>query len=106
MRKADCPPLAGPRRRAARKDLFDAVAAPEPGEERNSRRELQRRVMVYGLAHCLTPGQRQAVELCYGRGLTVTQAARELGLAPSSVSRRLSGALRRLRALAREPGAG
>lgn len=100
MRRADCRPLAEPRRRAARLESFSRLAAPEEGEAADSRRELQRRLLAYGLAHCLTPAQREAVELCYGQGLTMTQAARRLGVSPSAVSRRLSAALTRLRALA------
>ena len=98
MRRAACPPLAGPRSRAARLEGWDHVPACA-GAEEGGQRDLQRRLLAYGLGHCLTPAQREAVELCYGCGLSVTQAARNLGVHPSTVSRRLSGAMARLRRL-------
>ena len=44
----------------------------------------------------LTARQRQVLALCYDRGLSVTEAARELGVCPSTVSRTLQRARHRL----------
>lgn len=112
MRRAACGPVAGPRVRDATIDRMDRLSAPAPwellcGAERDpgspdTGRELRRKLLAYGLRHCLTPGQREAVELCWGQGLTVTGAAAALGLNPSTVSRRLTAAMGKLRALAGE----
>ena len=40
--------------------------------------------------------QRQVLALCYDQGLSVTEAARRLGVAPSTVSRTLQRARHRL----------
>lgn len=66
-------------------------------------RELRRRILAYGLEHCLTAAQRQAVELCYGQGMTLTVAARRLGVCPSTVSRRLAAAMDKLRKITGQP---
>lgn len=113
MRRAACGPLAGPRVRTASIGEMDRLSAPAPwealggmgrapAEAGDTGRELRRRLLAYGLRHCLTPAQREAVELCWGQGLTVTGAAALLGLSPSAVSRRLTAAMGRLRALAGE----
>lgn len=44
----------------------------------------------------LTERQRQVLTLCYDQGLGVTEAARQLGVAPSTVSRTLQRARHRL----------
>ena len=100
MRRADCGPLAQPKKRTLQLEGFHSIPAPEASGGTDSRRELQRRLLAYGLAYCLTPAQREAVDLYYGRGLTMTQAAEVMGISPSAVSRRISGALGRLRRLA------
>ena len=96
MRRADCAPLAGSRRREYLGDwegLPGAACLPE--EEQDFGRELRRR-----LEHCLTASQREAVDLCLIRGMSAVQAAKLLGVAPCTISRRLSRALGRLRSLA------
>ena len=114
MRRADCQPLADHRRRQTVGGGMERAASPAPwellgrgeqggwaGEDGvDYRRELRRRVLAYGLHRCLTPAQREAVELCCGQGLSVTQAAARMQVAPSTASRRLSAALNKLRALA------
>ena len=45
----------------------------------------------------LTPCQQRVVELCFEKGMTVTQAAELLQVAPSTVSRTLRRAKDRLR---------
>ena len=103
MRRAACGPLAGRPSRIVRPECWDNIRAPQAEEgPADPGRELRRRLLAYGLRHCLTPAQREAVELCWGRGLTVTGAAALLGLSPSAVSRRLTAAMGRLRALAGE----
>lgn len=114
MRRAACAPLAGSRVREASIDGMDRLSAPAPwelpgGTERDpgagasdTKQELRRKLLAYGLRYCLTPAQREAVELCWGQGLTITGAAAELGLNPSTVSRRLTAAMGKLRALAGE----
>lgn len=82
------------------RDPREPFAAPE-GTDLG--RELRRRVLAYGLEHCLTAAQRQAVELCYGEGMTLTVAARRLGVCPSTVSRRLAAAMEKLRKIAGQP---
>ena len=44
----------------------------------------------------LTARQRQILELCYDRGLSGAEAARRLGVHPSTISRTLHRARRRL----------
>lgn len=102
MRRGACGPLAGRQRRVTKlEDWRNVPAAASPGEEGTDLgRELRRRVLAYGLAHCLTAAQREAVELCYGEGMTVTRAAERLGVCPSTVSRRLAAARGKLQRLA------
>lgn len=106
MRRAECTPLADRQRRSFSLGSWDGISDPStsPREscegDRDPGRELRRRLLAYGLAHCLTPVQREAVELCCIRGLTATQAAADLGVHPSTVSRRLGRAMERLRKLA------
>lgn len=45
----------------------------------------------------LTPCQRKVLDMYFGREMSVTQIARELGVNPSSVSRSLQRAKNRLR---------
>ena len=107
MRRADCRPLAGKRNRTANledwRNIRDDRSDGPLEEGADLGRELRRRVLAYGLDHCLTAAQRQAVELCYGEGLTMTMAARRLGVCPSTVSRRLSAAMAKLRRMAGPP---
>lgn len=107
MRRAAWGPLAGKENRTVSLDRLGAVRDPGEsflsGEGTDLTRELRRRVLAYGLDHCLTAAQRQAVELCCGEGISLTVAAQRLGVCPSTVSRRLAAALEKLRKLA-EPG--
>lgn len=98
MRRRDCAPLAGKRRREALGDWERLPAAPHSQEE-GPGRELLRQALAYGLEHCLTADQREAVELCVLQGMSVVRAAQRLGVAPSTVSRRRAKALERLREL-------
>lgn len=101
MRRADCAPLAGSRRREYLGDWEGLPGAAHlPEEEQDFGRELRRRLLAYGLEHCLTASQREAVDLCIIRGMSAVRAAKLLGVAPCTISRRLSRALGRLRALA------
>jgi len=106
MRRAACGPLAGSGTRTTKLEYWENIRDPrEPfSQEEGSDlgREVRRRVLAYGLEHCLTPAQRQAVELCCGQGMTLTRAAELLGVCPSTVSRRLSAAMAKLRGLSGE----
>lgn len=109
MRRAACAPLAGSRQRTTKLADWANVRDPElPREEGGDLgREVRRRVLAYGLEHCLTAAQREAVELCCGEGMTLTRAAELLGVCPSTMSRRLSAAMGKLRMMAgasRAPG--
>lgn len=99
MRRSDCAPLAGKRRREALGDWEGLPGSPHQGEEQDPGRELLRRALAYGLEHCLTADQREAVELCVLQGMSAARASRRLGVAPSTVSRRRARALERLREL-------
>lgn len=100
MRRADCSPLAGKRRREQLGSWERLPGAAHPSQERRDPgQEMRRRVLAYGLERCLTAGQREAVELCIIQGMSATRAAEQLGLAPSTMSRRLARALERLREL-------
>ena len=100
MRRAACGPLAGRPTRVIHPEQWDQIAAPAGWETADLGRELRRRVLAYALEHCLTAAQREAVELCYGQGMTAASAARQLGVAPSTICRRLTRALGRLRGVA------
>lgn len=104
MRRAAVGPLARKENRTTSLDDWRNVRDPQDfslsGEGTDLGRELRRRVLAYGLDHCLTAAQRQAVELCCGEGMTLTMAARRLGVCPSTVSRRLAAAMDKLRKLA------
>ena len=101
MRRAACGPLAGRPSRIVRPECWDNIRAPQAEEgPADPGRELRRRLLSYALGNCLTAAQREAVELCYGQGMTATGAARRLGVAPSTVCRRLEGAMAKLRTLA------
>jgi len=103
MRRAACRPLAGGGRRTTKLEHWENIRDPResvpPEEGADLGREVRRRVLAYGLEHCLTAAQRQAVELCYGQGMTLTRAAEQLGVCPSTVSRRLAAAMAKLRDL-------
>jgi len=103
MRRAACGPLAGRTARTTKLEYWENIRDPRepfsPEEGTDLGREVRRRVLAYGLEHCLTAAQRQAVELCYGQGMTLTRAAEQLGVCPSTVSRRLSAAMAKLRVL-------
>lgn len=107
MRRAACGPLAGKVNRTANLEDWRNIRDPRetffPEEGTDLGRELRRRVLAYGLEHCLTAAQRQAVELCYGEGMTLTLAAQRLGVCPSTVSRRLSAAMAKLRRMVEPP---
>ena len=91
MRRAACGPLAGRPTRVIHPEQWDQIAAPAGWETADLGRELRRRVLAYALEHCLTAAQREAVELCYGQGMTAASAAGLGGVAPSTVGRRLTG---------------
>lgn len=101
MRRAACAPLAGRKKRAVAvedwRNVRDAQGAFPSEDGADLGRELRRRLLAYGLEHCLTAAQRQAVELCWGEGMTLTVAAQRLGVCPSTVSRRLAAAMDKLR---------
>ncbi len=101
MRRADCAPLAGKKRREALGDWdrLPGLARPQEEEGEDPRREFLRRALAYGLENCLTADQREAVELCVLQGMSAVRASKRLGVAPSTVSRRLIRALERLREL-------
>lgn len=109
MRRPSRGPLAGGsgHSRAARLENWGNVRDPRDPfsfqEGADLGRELRRRVLAYGLEHCLTAAQRQAVELCYGEGMSLTVAAQCLGVCPSTVSRRLAAAMEKLRKMVGPP---
>ena len=70
--------------------------AGQTAEDSDPRWERLRRGLRLARREELTPRQRQVLALCYDRGLSVTEAARELGVCPSTVSRTLQRARHRL----------
>ena len=70
--------------------------AGQTAEDGDPRWERLRRGLRLARQEELTPRQRQVLALCYDRGLSVTEAARELGVCPSTVSRTLQRARHRL----------
>ena len=66
------------------------------GGDNEERLQRLRRGLRLARREELTPRQRQVLALCYDRGLSVTEAARELGVCPSTVSRTLQRARHRL----------
>lgn len=105
MRRADCAPLNKYHwRRAvplASVEEYPSSVSRGDGEGTGSdRQELRRRLLAYGLKHCLTPSQREAIQLCCVQGLNATQAAAMVGIHPSTMSRRLNRAMDLLRQLA------
>ncbi len=103
MRRADCAPLVGRRRGPMQLSSWEGIAdlRKETAErEGGNRRELYQRLLAYGMRYCLTQPQQEAVELCCIQGLTATQAAQQLGMHPSAMSRRLNRAVTRLKNLA------
>ena len=66
------------------------------GEEDDLRRERLRRGLQRARREELTQRQRQVLALCYDQGLGISEAARRLGVAPSTVSRTLQRARHRL----------
>ena len=70
--------------------------AGQTAEDGDPRWERLRRGLRLARREELTPRQRQVLALCYDRGLSVTEAARELGVCPSTVSRTLQRARHRL----------
>ncbi len=94
----------GGRARSRRVTLpdFDAFWAEE--DVPDGRHQAYLGLLRYGIDHCLTPRQRQAVELYYYGGKTLEEAARELGVAPSTVCRHLQAARGRLGDLAARAG--
>ena len=67
------------------------------GESDDLRQERLRRGLRRARQEELTERQRQVLALCYDQGLSVTEAARHLGVCPSTVSRTLRRAQERLR---------
>ena len=65
-------------------------------EEADLRQERLRRGLRRARQEELTARQRQVLALCYDQGLCVTEAARQLGVCPSTVSRTLQRARHRL----------
>ena len=66
------------------------------GETDDLRQERLRRGLRRARREELTERQRQVLALCYDQGLSVTEAARHLGVCPSTVSRTLQRARQRL----------
>ena len=69
----------------------------ETGEDNALQLERLRRNLRAARERELTPRQRVIVEMHYDRGLSGREIARRLGVHPSTVSRTLSRARRRLR---------
>ena len=69
------------------------------GETADNRRQLlqMRCLLREGVSRCLTPRQRQVVELYYYKQLNMTEIAGQLGVNPSTVSRHLKAARGRLK---------
>lgn len=81
----------------------------QPSNKRESRlrflpRERRRRAryirFLQGAVACLPARQRQAAQLCLLEGYTLRQAAQQLGISVSAVSRRLRAATVQLQQLA------
>ena len=70
--------------------------ARESAPDNNEQMERLRRNLHLARQQALTERQRQVLALCYDQGLSVTEAARQLGVAPSTVSRTLQRARHRL----------
>lgn len=103
MRRAACRPLGGGSR-VTSLEHWESIRDPRgeilPEEGMDLKWEIRRRLLAYGMEHCLTAAQREAVELCYGEGMTLTRAAERLGVCPSTVSRRLAAAMGKLQKMA------
>ena len=67
---------------------LDFFIPAEEGEP-NSDRLALRRLLQLGCSRCLTPNQQELTRLRYTEGMTVTAIAKQMGVAPSSVSRSL-----------------
>lgn len=68
-----------------------------PGTSNAARLAHMRRQLHRAMEEELTPRQQQAIRLCYGRGLSMSAAAKEMGLAhSSSVCRLIQRAVKRL----------
>lgn len=68
----------------------------QQGEDNQLRLERLRRGLRRARREELTPRQQQMLTLCYDEGLGVNGTARRLGVNPSTVSRTLQRARRRL----------
>lgn len=80
----------------------ERFSAPEhPGGDNRGERDFYRRIVAEAIRSQLTQKQREAMELHYLKGQSVTEIAQALSLQPSSVSRRLSGAKMRIGRFAR-----
>lgn len=67
------------------------------GEDNSEQLNRLRRNLRRAREQELTPCQRQILDMHFDREMSVTQIARELGVNPSSVSRSLQRAKKRLR---------
>ena len=65
----------------------------DSGELRRSRLE----VLPQAIASSLDEQQRQALELCFGQGMTQSQAASRMGISLATVGRRIVSAVRTLK---------
>lgn len=78
---------------------FDRISEQERGED-NAAVRMRYKSFTKNAVRWLPPKERQAVLLYYLEDLRIPAIARELGVAPSTVSRRLRSATAKLRALA------
>ena len=68
----------------------------DQGETNDARLQRLRRGLRRARREELTERQRQVLALCYDQNLSITEAARRLGVSPSTVSRTLQRARQRL----------
>lgn len=83
---------------AAQDELVDATPSPDPGPEQQA--ELRQQITQASSAlSTLNEGERHALLLCAQYGLSTSEIARALGLAPGHVRVRLHRARRHLQAI-------
>lgn len=77
--------------------LHHEMASPEPGPEPAEEEVAAKQILVEQLLSCLTPLQREAVELCVMNNLPNHVAAELLNCRPNTIDKRLERARKRMR---------
>lgn len=82
--------------------LHHEMASPEPEPEPHPEEVAAKQILVGELLSCLTPLQREAVELCVMNNLPNHVAAELLGCRPNTIDKRLERARKRMKQHAAE----